>query len=194
MFKPIDLHDKTSYVSPFDPAVDRDRVVDRELEEPDADRLNGMAALLYQMPFESLGEKQKRDAAWEAFTVRFAEKCGQHPSESREMLLLKDGATPTVFVVGVIVPDELNRIHDECRETITHRGKTDERAWRAFLHGLRDIQGWEGEIPKREIRGVEYVDPTWIKSKFTRGLRSIARQVGQIILAWNELTEDEAKN
>ena len=194
MFKPIDLHDKTSFVSPFDPAVARERVIDRELEEATESDLNNQSALLFRVPFVQLAAEQKRDTAWGAFEARFATTCGTDPAASRELLLFEDGATPTVFVIGVIVPDELNRIRDECRETLTHRGKRDEAAWRAFLHSLRDLQGWGAEIPKKTIRGVEYVDPVWLSGKFIRGLRLVARQVGQVSLAWNELTENEAKN
>lgn len=119
----------------------------------------------------------------------------------RELLKFKSGEKPTVFVLGVIPPDEMSRINDETpkrklseEHTVTD-WSSEELQWRSFLTSLRDIEGWEsGEIPKRKVGGVEYIDPSWLRKTFVRGLRKIALEVGLAAYFWNMLTETETKN
>lgn len=182
-FKPIKMSDCTAFVSTHDEAVDRDKLIEKYLESDT--ELAGN---------ESLTPQQKRDAAWSLFGFEFATKVGGQPSKSLEILEFKEGETPCKFVIGAIPSEDLNRIYDETQETPRHRGAAHERAWRGFLHGLRNIEGWPGEVKKRTVGEIEYVDPQWLRTTFVRGLRQVGIQVGQVILAWNELTVGEVKN
>lgn len=109
----------------------------------------------------------------------------------KDYLKFKAGEKPTIFVIGVIPPDDLAMINDET----SSKYESEALRWRAFLLSLRDIEGWDGEeIPKRKVSNVEYVDQQWIKRNFIRGLRPIALEVGLVAYLWNQLTETEIKN
>lgn len=115
-----------------------------------------------------------------------------NPSSWRDTVKMKDGATPTVFVIGVIPSAELNHIEDDClRED---GNKANELGWRCFLHGLRRIDGLGQKAKMREIDGVEYVDPQWIADVFIGPLRTIAVEVGLAIHQWNRLSPEDMAN
>lgn len=113
-----------------------------------------------------------------------------NPSCWREHLKIKPGDKPTVFVIGVIPPDELARINDETERKYS----SEELRWRSFMSSVRDIENWPDEIPKRKIDGVEYVEPKWLRTTFVRGLRVLALDIGLVAYMWNQLTETETKN
>ena len=121
-----------------------------------------------------------------------------NPSAWRDFIKAKDGETITEFVIGVVPTEFAIRIEDEClgfREGLRIVERPDERMWRYFLHGLRDIKHWsDGEVPKKDFNGVEYVDPTWIKKTFVKHLREVALDIGRYVWAFNQLTEKEIKN
>lgn len=182
VFKPVTMADSCSFVSTYDPAIDRKRICERELENhPEWQEGN-------------LSVDQQMAVAWRAFENEFALTAGKDPTKAVELLLFKDGETPTRFVVGAVAPDEFNRILDETQETRTHRGGGNERCWRMFLHGLRNIEGWSGDVKRYKVGELEYVDPAWLKRTFVGKLRTVALQVGGVIMAYNTLTEDEIKN
>ena len=111
----------------------------------------------------------------------------------REHVKVRDGEALTEFVVGVIPPDEMSKISDECRSADgTYR--EEEARWRCFCWALRDIRGWPVEVPKIKRDGVEYVDPKWLRTTFVRGLRKVALHIGASAWAYNQLTEEEIKN
>ena len=115
------------------------------------------------------------------------------PSAFRDKIKVKSGETLTEFLVGVIPADEMTRIQDECRPGRPD-AKYEEMFWRSFIHGLRDIKGWPDTVEKKNVGGVEYVRPEWIKKTFIRGLRSVALDIGSQVWSWNNLTEEEIKN
>ena len=182
MFKPLRLSDSTVYVSARDPAIDWDRVADREIERDES-----LRAL-------DVSTDERRGAALVKFAKRMHSAASKQPSVTADWLLPKDGQRVVKFVIGVIPPGELARIHDECR-VFTSEVKSAQLAWRSFIAGLRDIKDgpWD-DVPKRKVDGVEYVDPMWIGKTFVRGMRDVAEQVGSATWAWNQLTEDDAKN
>lgn len=182
MFKPVTLSDKASFVSTLDLAVDKDRICEAEIEKHPEWREGLLSA------------EQLKSLAWTSFELEFAKSVASDPASSKRMLLFKDGMTPTVFVVGALDSDEFNRIVDETEETRTWRGAFNQRAWRMFLHGLRDIEGWPTEVPKRKRGEVEFVDVDWLKRTFIRELRDVAIQIGTVVLHFNRMTETETKN
>lgn len=182
VFKPVTLADSCGFISTYDPAVDRSRICDREIDKhPEWNESN-------------LSSQQIKELAWKVFESEFAAAAGRDPAESEKMLLFKDGETPTRFILGAIATEDYNRIIDDTQETGTHRGKVTERFWRMFLHGLRDIENWNGEVKKHAVGNLQYVDPAWLRSTFIRGLRDVAIQVGSVVLHYNRLTEEEIKN
>ena len=116
----------------------------------------------------------------------------RNPSSWRESVTIKDGATPTVFVIGVVPSSELNHIEDDCVGLGKNRGN--ELGWRCFMHGLRKIQGMGQKVVTRELAGVEYVDPQWIADVFVGPLRNIAVEIGNIIFAWNNVSPEDTAN
>lgn len=181
-FKPVSMADSVGFVSTYDPAIDKARVCDRMIDAHPEWSASNMAL------------DDQRQMAWLQFGIEFAQAVGRDPAESERMLVFKDGEAPTRFVLGAVGSEDFNRIVDETQETQTHRGKNTERCWRFFLHGLRDIENWPGGVEKRKIGELEYVDPAWLRRTFIRDLRDVAIQVGQVIIAYNRLTEDEIKN
>lgn len=115
------------------------------------------------------------------------------PSSWRELLTMKDGATPTVFIIGVIPPAELNRIEDECSNADGTRN-ANELGWRCFTHGLRKVEGLELDVRTRTVGGIEYVDPQWVADVFVGHLRNVAIEVGSVIWAWNQASPEDAAN
>lgn len=142
----------------------------------------------------AIDHDQMTEDAW----AEYIKKSINNPSIWRDLIKFKAGESPAVFVIGVVPPDELTRIHDECSLRKEDDRRDEELRWRCFLSGLRDIQNWQNEdgkpIPKRTIGGVEYVDPSWLKQTFIRGLRQVACSIGMHVYAFNQLTEDEIKN
>jgi len=181
-FKPVSMADSCSFVSTYDPAVDRARICERTIEEHPEWRESHFS------------EAQLRELAWQTFTINFAAKVGRDPAESLRLLVFKDGETPTKFVLGALSSEDFNRIIDETQETQVHRGAGNERLWRMFLHGLRGLENFPGEVKMRKVGDLEYVDTAWLRRTFIRDLRTVACQVGMVIMHYNALTEEEIKN
>jgi hypothetical protein len=182
LFKPLTLSAQTTYVSHKDPAIDWDKIVEQEVAaSPD-------------LQSAELSAAEREERAGGKFVTRFLAAAIKNPADAVAMLRFRDGEQPTKFMIGVIPPDELTRISDECK--LGSDGALLEQAkWRAFLASTRDIQNFGAEtVPKRKVGEVEYADPVWLKAKFTRGLRDVALGVGQVALIWNQLREDEIKN
>ena len=175
-FKPIRSESCTSVVSFSDPAIDWDRVADREIEESEEIR-----AL-------EVEHSEKRTLAFARYIERVGPDTVRNPSKIKGTLIFRDGEHPTEFVIGVIPPDDFGRIIDE-----TEHG-TEDRYWRTFTASLRNVTRWPSDVPKKTLDGVEYADPAWIRQTFIRGLRRIAIEVGKVSWMWNQVMEDEAKN
>jgi hypothetical protein len=113
------------------------------------------------------------------------------PSKWRELLKIKAGESPTVFVIGVLPSSDAAQIQDE----YINQGKVyaSSLGWLCFLKGIRDIQGF-GEVPKVKVDGVEYVDPAFLRKAFVGRLREAACEIGWIVWRWNQISEDEIKN
>lgn len=107
----------------------------------------------------------------------------------RELLKIKDGHTPTEWLVGVCPTVELFAAYNEP----AHLG-----AWRVFLHSVRGIKAssglCDGDPPTVRVNGIEYIDPRWLVGKMTRKLASCALWVGTVAMSWNSLSEDDGKN
>lgn len=138
--------------------------------------------------FESMTEE---DAA------RWVEATQTNPSAWRDCVKIKDGEQPTEFVIGVLRPDEMSQIMDDCKlmDPDPTKRRYAEAAWRAFLGGLKDVRNWpEGDVPKKGANGSERVDPAWIRKTFSAGMVKVAHDIGTKIWRFNQLTEIEAKN
>ncbi len=179
----MNLTAQVTYVSSADPAVDWDRIVDAELEL-DQDLKND----------PKTSHDEKKEICERRFMQKYHPAVMKNPAAWADLLKFKSGEQPTKFHLGVIPPDEVARISDECR--LGHPEAMREQAyWRAFLACLRGVENFGSEAPpKKRVGDVEYVDPVWTKSKFSRGLRPIALAAGMVGWAWNQLTEDEVKN
>lgn len=172
MHKPISPSSSTVTISVYDPAIDwvASPIADAELSK------------------------------------KYAEESIRNPSCFRDYVKPRAGEALTVYTIGAIPPDELVRIEDECRPgpdvrevggvsvEVIPAPRNTEAAWRSFLLGVRDIEGWQARPEYHEVNGVRYVRPQWLKDNFGRGLRKIANDVGSRIWHWNQLTEDEIKN
>lgn len=176
------MADSTSFVSTYDPAVDKARVCDVVIDKHPEWRESQMST------------QQMREIAWQTFELEFAAAVGRSPSDAEKLLMFKDGEQPTRFILGAISSEDYNRIVDETQETPTHRGRFAERCWRFFLHGLRDIENWPGKVDTHQVGDLTYVDPAWLRRTFVKDLRDVAIQVGQVVLSYNRLTEEEIKN
>jgi len=117
----------------------------------------------------------------------------KNPACFRDKLKVKDGEKLTVFSIGVIPPEEMVRIIDDCKPGMDGM-RMEELCWRAFLHSLRDIEGWGEEVRKKKVNGIEYVSPEWIKENFIRGYKAVAIDIGYQAWWWNNIREDEIKN
>ena len=84
------------------------------------------------------------------------------------------------------------RLEDECLSN--GAVKIHRLQFESFISCLRGINGWH-EAPPTEKRdgGVEYVRASYVREQFSKGLRRVAEDVGQIAWLWNHLTEGEAK-
>jgi hypothetical protein len=122
---------------------------------------------------------------WKAYGEWFLKKKGSW----REYIKPLDGQQITEFVIGVIPSSELSRISDEFGDAMK-----EEAQWKCFLYGLRDINGWPGDVPKVKKGGIEYVDPVWISKTFIRGLRQTGLLVGFAAWVFNQMTAEEIKN
>lgn len=181
-FKPISMADSVSFVSTYDPAIDKVRICEEIIDRHDDWKQSQMSS------------DQMYDLAWVEFQAEFAAKIGRDPENSLSLLKFKDGESPTKFVIGSVPSEDFNRIVDETSESRTHRGKLSERCWRFFLHGIRKVENWSGQVEMRKVGDLDYVDPAWLRRTFIRDLRDVAIQVGQVVLAYNRLTEEEIKN
>lgn len=110
-----------------------------------------------------------------------------HGGEWRDKIKFRQGEQPTVFAVGALTAEELNGVIDDTRGTPP---RLEERRWRAFLLGLRDITGWPAHVVKVDGK----VDKDWLRKTFVGPLRVIACDVGGAVLIFNSITEDEIKN
>jgi len=194
--RPISLADSTTYVSHQDPAIDWERIIDRELERDEElrteidERVRKVAA---KDPSIDQALERKRMAG-EAFGLRTANRILRNPSLTVEEYLPRDGQKLTRFKIGVIPPSDLARIHDDCR-AFSENVKREELHWRCFLHALRGIEdfGRDGKIPTRTVESVDYIDPIWLKDTFVQRLRPIADEVGRVAWMWNHFGDDDAK-
>jgi hypothetical protein len=183
VLKPLTLSAQVTYVSSADPAVDWDAIVNDELDKDPALRDDGARSW-----------DQKREIAESRFVERFRSEVLKNPSAWGGLLKFKTGEAPTKFVIGVIPPEEMARIADDCRI-----GKQDELVeqckWRAFLAGLRGIENFgSGSVPKKKVGEIEYVDPAWLRERFSGANRGIALGVGLAAWIWNQLRDDDVKN
>ena len=186
-FRPVRLSDSTSYVSLRDPALDWETIVDEAIEADTA--LKDSTAV---------SELVKRKQVIDGIIGKTVAESFRSPSVTLK-LKTKAGETATRFVIGVIPPDQMARINDESKPRKVD-GKWDrgdeELYWRSFLASIRAIEGWPGssKIPTKDIGGVEYLDPSWLKANFVRGLREIAVEVGRVAWHWQQVDDEEAKN
>jgi len=119
-----------------------------------------------------------------------------HPGCWRELLgeFIRDGHTPTEFICGPMTGEDLARLEDEC---LAHDPpKQSELFWRAFLLSVRDIKGIDvKKVGKVKRKGVEYLDPDWLSEAFGYGkMRKVAREIGTLAFAWNQVADGEVKN
>ncbi len=169
--KPISSDSTVSVIWPDDPAIDTDAMADD-------------------------GEKTCIEA--------FAEKAFSDPGCWRDILKMRPGETPTEFIIGAIPPSELSAIEDDYRASGGITQSTGMQ-WACFKASLRDIKNgpterikrggsYVEEVPKSKRGSVERVDPAWLETVFSRGLRNAARWVGMTAWTWNNLNEADAKN
>lgn len=126
--------------------------------------------------------------------LAYAQERLENPSCWRERLTFVDGETPTEFVIGIIPSSTMNRIDDECREHDAVQPRN-ERFWRCFLAGVRDIVGgFDDSVPKETIEGVSYVKASWLRYHFVGHLRQVGLEIGAVIWSWNRLSGDDRKN
>lgn len=177
-FRPVRLADAFNYVSIQDPAIDWDALANAKLAEVDEKT---------QAP--GLSHDERLSTARGKVLGEWATKIQKNPQATLD-LPIKNGSTATKFLLGVIPPDEANRIQDECLT----KGRYEELCFRAFCAALRHIDGWHENPPKRRVGEVEYVDPSWIRAQFVGRLRKVAVDAGRAAWAWNHLSEDDAKN
>lgn len=127
---------------------------------------------------------------------RYKNERGRNPAVWRECIKANPGERLTEFVIGVVPPDMFSRINDDCVPHDPNRSRQQELGWRCFLHGIREIQGFESEDEAKVIKvgGVDYVDPQWLKKKFSRSLLAVAIEIGHLIWRFNQIDETEIKN
>lgn len=127
-------------------------------------------------------------------SLEYASRRLINPSSWRDSVKFKDGYSPTEFKIGVVPPSDLVSIEDEC----IGAGRMRELYWKCFLRGVRDITNGpadeNGKVPKKDIGGIEYVEPSWLADTFCGNLRMVAIEIGQNIYAWNQLKQVEVKN
>lgn len=183
MFKPTTMSASVSYVSIADPAVDWEQVVAAELDADPELRDSAQAS-----------HAEKCEIVEKRFQQKLSAAVLRNPADAATMLKYRAGERPTRFVIGVIPPDEMNRIADECK--LGQPGALARQAqWRAFVASMRNVEDFPGgPVPKKKVGDVEYVDPAWLRNNFSRGLRDVALDVGFVAWMWNQITEEEIKN
>lgn len=122
----------------------------------------------------------------EAARLRIVEAAHKSPASTCEGLKAKNGEQLSRFLIGVIPPDEMIRLEDECRQSGARLF-----AWRCFLSGVRGIENWPTAPKKQKLGDVERVDPAWLKEEFGGRLREIAIEIGFHVFNFNRLTEEE---
>ncbi len=184
MFKPSRQESQTSFVTSVDPAIDWEKIIKLQLDADPATRDS-----------TDFTDAEKRLKAVQAFKTRYQEALAVDPSAHKELFKYKDGQAPTIFYIGVIPSDDAVRIEQECFVG-TPKVRLKELHWLAFLHSIRRIENFAAgeKASERVVGGVSYVDPAWLKEKFSRGLRPVAQTVGMASWYWNQLTEVETKN
>lgn len=176
--RPVSLSSCVTYVSARDPSIDWSQIEALELEKfPEL--LRG-----------DVTPDVRAQATQAHFATRYAEETLKNPGCWRDLLKFKSGESPTIFTIGVIDPDEMCRLADDCKIG-SESARVQELKWRAFLASVRDISTFGQEQPQK--RG-ERVDAQWLKEHCGRGMRLVALDVGMVAWRWNQLTEDEAKN
>lgn len=131
------------------------------------------------------------DPAVESYKEDYVDQLKGNVDHWRDMLTIKDGATPTVFTIGVIQPSTLARIESDAAFP-SPNWRMHQMFWACLVAGLRDVEeGPFGKVPK-DNDGV--VDPEWIEKKFIRGLRGCGLFLGRVIWHWNTAQDDDAKN
>ena len=195
MLKPIMHTDTTVYVSGDDSGIDWQATCAAYLTDraKAAERLRGIATFLgvNGRPVEDLAREvvtpdpvsDKAACAW-----LIGDDAAKSPGSTAKHYKAIDGEKLTRFVLGVLPPGEAARIADECKIG------GEQMLWRAFLSGLRDIENFDDHAPKVRVDGVEYVDPSWLRKRFGRGLRGFAIEVGRHIWLWNQMSEADSKN
>jgi hypothetical protein len=194
--KPLLLEDSCAFVSRTDPAIDWDKARQSVLDAPDyrvkLDEAIGSVSPDIAAAMRAT-DANDQDVARIVFLRQVTIAITKHPGKSVEIYPAKDGERPTRFILGVIPPSDLARIADEtAADTAAQKGN--QLFWRAFLSGLRDVENWPTAVEHREIDGVKYVDPAWLRRTFVRQLFATALDVGQAIWHWNKLGGDDAKN
>jgi len=169
MLVPMTREASVSCISLEDPAIDQDKVQRKDMLSKDGKTVLVKDAAVY------LTERLRKPDSW------------------RDTVPMKEGAKPTVFVIGVVPPSELNRIEDECRR-LGETGRANELMWRCFLHGVRNIEGLGLDLVYSDVHGVKYVDPQWLADVFCGPLRKVALEIGTIIYNWNDLSQEAAGN
>lgn len=168
MLVPLTRHASVSCISLEDPAVDLENAEKKPLKDAEG---NVVAEAVPRY----LTERLKAPESW------------------RDTVPMKEGTAPTVFVIGVVPPAELNRIEDECAKLGGER-RTKELMWRAFLHGIRDVEGMGIEVIYTDVGGVKYASPQWLADVFCGPLRKVALEIGTIVYNWNEVSAADVGN
>ncbi len=172
MLRPIHLEATVSAVSIYDDAfdVEKARAATHDHAMPDG------ASKTFNGVQKYSAERMKNPGCW------------------REFLPVKDGQSPTEFIIGVIPPGELTRMEDEARLS-SDTPRPGELHWRAFLSSVREIKNspWQ-DVPTDEIGGVRYVRASWLAKQFAGRLRQVALDIGFQAWSWNQVAEVEVKN
>lgn len=117
-----------------------------------------------------------------------------NPSKWRDYYKIKTGQQPTIFVIGVIPAHKLNEIEDLYLAD-NPKDRMHQLHWLCFLYSLRDIKNIpDGEVPKIDRDGLEYVDPKWLERVFIGPARFCAREIGLMAYCWNNNQDADLKN
>ena len=112
----------------------------------------------------------------------------ESPSIWRDKLVMREGAEPVEWVIGVVPPSDMNYAES------MPGGQS--RMWYIFLRAVRDIRGNNGlgEPKKIERDGVKYVDPEWLAKVMAGPNRRCALDLGLIAYRWQDLAGGDLKN
>jgi len=108
----------------------------------------------------------------------------------RAKLKVKSGEELTIFTIGTLTSEQLNTILDDTKRA-DGATRGEERYWRLFLAGVRDIRPWFSDV-QRDDRG--RIKTSWLTETFVGPLRRAAQSIGVYVLAYNNVTEEEIKN